>query len=132
MRGRAFLVLLLAPACSSGSASVADAADGSATEDTGVEVAIEDTLTDALTDTVADTFADVAGETTDPPTYGPYPAGPYGNNVGDVVPDLKWQGYVNPTADVVSTTRPFAATSLDELRRTARKPYALIHASDFL
>jgi len=63
--------------------------------------------------------------------YGPYPGGPYGNKVGDVLPNLRLRGYVNATSDALSTTKPFVGTSLDTLRRTARKPYALLHASEF-
>lgn len=92
------------------------------TEDTTV-LPDEGSPSDAL---LADA-SDVMG----PPVYGPYPAGPYGNKVGDVLPDLKWQGFVNATSDAQSDTKPFVSTSLDALRRTARKPYALIHVSEY-
>ena len=66
-----------------------------------------------------------------PPDPGPYPAGPYGNNVGEVLANLGLQGYVNPTCESISNTLPFVDYSLDELRRTSAR-YALVHVSEFL
>ena len=62
---------------------------------------------------------------------GPYPDGPYGNAVGDVLGDLKLQGYLNEAADAISNTKPFVdAYSLEDVRATGAK-YALVHVSEF-
>jgi hypothetical protein len=61
---------------------------------------------------------------------GAYPAAPYGNKVGDVIPLLVWEGYANDTADAISTTKPFGAYSMDDLRRLGR-PYLMVHVSEF-
>jgi hypothetical protein len=86
----------------------------------------------ADTTTSSDVLAD--GEEVllaDAAMYGPFPGGPYGNKVGDVLPNLSWRGFVNETSDAFSNTKPFVNTTLDALRRTARRPYALIHVSEF-
>ena len=59
-----------------------------------------------------------------------YPAGPYGNTVGDTFPPLAWEGYVVPAADVIANTKPFGAYSADDVRMSG-KTYAMIHVSDF-
>ena len=78
----------------------------------------------------------IAGDTatttdtgTDP--FGAYPAGPYGNKVGDVVANLTWEGYVNPTGEAISNTLPYTTTSLQALRGN-RRGYAMVHVSEFL
>jgi hypothetical protein len=119
----------LAAACSS-----SDGDGGGATPNdsatAGDTVVAEDTSSSSDSSSPGDTLAADASDAGE--MYGPYPAGPYGNKVGDVVPNLKWRGYVNATSDEVSTKLAFVDTSLDALRRTARKPYALIHVSDFI
>jgi hypothetical protein len=59
-----------------------------------------------------------------------YPSGPYGNNLGDTMPNLSWQGYVNDAADALSTTKPFGPYSMDDLRKSGR-PLALMHLSEY-
>jgi hypothetical protein len=59
-----------------------------------------------------------------------YPSGPYGGSVGNVVPPLVWEGYVNLSADAVSTTKPYGAYSMDDVRKSGH-PYALLHVSQF-
>lgn len=59
-----------------------------------------------------------------------YPAGPYGNKVGDVIPPLAWEGYSDPLADAIATSKPYGAYSMDDLRRSGR-PYAAIHVAEF-
>jgi hypothetical protein len=62
---------------------------------------------------------------------GPYPAGPYGNTVGDTLIDLPLQGYLNESGVGLADLQPFVKSySLDELRRTGSR-YALIHVSAF-
>lgn len=61
---------------------------------------------------------------------GPYPTGPYGINVGDVLQNLSWDGYVNLSGAVVSTSLPYGPTTLQDLRGSGRG-FAMIHLSDF-
>jgi hypothetical protein len=64
-------------------------------------------------------------------TWGPYPAGPYGHNVGDTIADLKWEGYVNETGAAQSDTLPYVDYGTDAMRKSG-KAYGLIHLSAFL
>lgn len=57
---------------------------------------------------------------------GPYPAGPYGNAVGDTVANLAWEGYVNLDASASSDTLPYGDYSTDDMRKSG-KSYGLIH-----
>ena len=59
-----------------------------------------------------------------------YPAGPYGNKVGDVIPNLSWIGYDDPMADALATTKPYAAYTMNDLRLTGRK-YGVVHVAYF-
>jgi hypothetical protein len=61
---------------------------------------------------------------------GPYPAGPYGAMEGQTLEDLQLQGYVNLEGTALSSTLPFAPTSMQALRATGRR-YALVHTSAF-
>lgn len=107
----AIVALLLASCGDAESAATADAttADG-ATGDTDVA---------EVTD----------GADADP--FGAFPSGPYGNAVGSVMANLAWEGYVSPLADAIASTKPWVTTSMDALRRDARKGYALVHVSEF-
>lgn len=59
-----------------------------------------------------------------------YPAGPYGEAVGDTIADWHWKGYVNETAQGLANTHPFVNDySMDDLRRSGRG-YALVHLSE--
>ena len=60
-----------------------------------------------------------------------YPAGPYGNNVGDVIANLAWEGYVNEKGDAQSDSKPYVDYSTDAMRKSGAK-YGLIHISAFL
>lgn len=57
-----------------------------------------------------------------------YPAGPYGNAVGDTIANLAWEGYVNETADAPSDTKPYVDYGTDGMRKSGKK-YGLIHVS---
>lgn len=65
-----------------------------------------------------------------PIDYGPYPAGPYGNQVGDTIANLAWEGYVNVSGAAASDTLPYVDYSTDEMRKSG-KAYGLIHISAF-
>jgi hypothetical protein len=59
-----------------------------------------------------------------------YPPGPYGNDVGDTIADLKWEGYVNETADSQSDAKPYMDYGTDAMRKSGKR-YGLIHISAF-
>ncbi len=59
-----------------------------------------------------------------------YPPGPYGNDVGDTIADLKWEGYVNETADTQSDSKPYMDYGTDAMRKSGKR-YGLIHISAF-
>jgi hypothetical protein len=61
---------------------------------------------------------------------GAYPAGPYGHNVGDTINPLVWEGYPDPLADAVATSKTYGAYSMDDLRRSG-KPYGVVHVAEF-
>src|SRR5438132_2420702 len=61
---------------------------------------------------------------------GAYPAGPYGNKVGDTFPPLTWEGYADPLADALATTKPFGPYTMDNVRLSGRA-YAMLHISDY-
>jgi hypothetical protein len=59
-----------------------------------------------------------------------YPAGPYGEAVGDTIADWHWKGYVNETAQGLANTHPYVNDySMDDLRKSGRG-YALVHLSE--
>ena len=62
---------------------------------------------------------------------GAYPPGPYGNDVGQIFPPLKWEGYVDDAGDAIANTKPYIDYSMDDARRSGR-PYAMIHVSEFI
>ncbi len=59
-----------------------------------------------------------------------YPPGPYGNNKGDTIADLKWEGYVNEVGDVRSDSKPYIDYGTDAMRKSGKR-YGLIHISAF-
>lgn len=62
---------------------------------------------------------------------GSYPAGPYGNTVGATIPPLVWEGYPDPLADAVATTKTYGAYTMDDLRKSGRA-FGMVHVSDFI
>jgi hypothetical protein len=56
-----------------------------------------------------------------------YPAGPYGSDVGDVVADLAWEGFVDEDGAIdPATGAPYRGYTMQDLHRSGRR-YALIH-----
>lgn len=94
------------------------AMDATAVTDTGV----------APADAASDAAADAAPEASADAGVGPYPAGPYGSNMGDTLEDLQLDGYLNAAGTQLSTTLPYAPVSMQNLRETGRR-YALVHTS---
>lgn len=87
--------------------------------------------TDTATPTDVSAMGDVAmADVVADASAGPYPPGPYGNRMGDVLANLSWEGYVNSAGGAISTTRPYGTTTLQQLRGSGRG-YALVHVSDF-
>ena len=80
--------------------------------------------------TLACSSSDGGEKGTGAANLGAYPEGTYGHDVGQIIPNLQWQGYVNETAEGVATAQPFVAYSMDDVRRSG-KPYAFVHVSEF-
>ena len=94
------------------------AMDATTAADTGI----------ATADAASEAAADAAPEASADAGVGPYPAGPYGSNMGDTLEDLQLDGYLNAAGTQLSTTLPYAPVSLQNLRETGRR-YALVHTS---
>ena len=129
--------LALAVACGSGSGSSVSARnDGSAPEGaasgdaaTG-DAAAGDSGNPSMPEAASDSADGPIAMLDSPSGPGAYPAGPYGINVGDVLQNLSWDGYVNKTGAAVSTSLPYGPTTLQDLRGDGRG-FALVHLSDF-
>jgi hypothetical protein len=63
-------------------------------------------------------------------TSSAYPAGPYGNKVGNVIPNLSWIGYDDPLADALASSKPYAAYTMNDLRLSGSK-YGVVHVAYF-
>src|SRR5450432_38391 len=87
--------------------------------------------TDVATDVASDVTTALDAATDADASLGAYPAGPYGNAEGDVFPPLVWEGYVDPNADAIATTKSYGTYSMDDVRKGG-KAYALVHTSDFV
>jgi len=55
-----------------------------------------------------------------------YPAGPYGADVGETIPNLLWLGFPNDDAGRLASAAPYTSYSLDNARRSGKR-YALLH-----
>ena len=77
--------------------------------------------------TVEDTDAVTGSGTTAPDGY---PAGPYGADVGEILPNLEWSGFVSDDPGQASgrlaSAAPYGSYSLDEARRSGKR-FALLH-----
>lgn len=133
---RRFAIVALVVGCSSSDAPPATTADDGVVADSSTTIeetaigmdgeTVDTTVTATDTSTPSDTPVDGAI------AFGPYPAGPYGNKLGDTMQNLVWEGYVNVLADAISNTKPYVASvDMDKLRRDAKKGYALVHVSEF-
>ncbi len=49
--------------------------------------------------------------------------------VGDALPSLTWEGYVNEEAEGLSTSQPFVDYGIDQLAASGRR-YALLHTAE--
>lgn len=135
--------LLLAAACSSDPVAPSPALDAALSDDVSPDVSSDRGSMADLTDLGTPTDVPVALDAPDvfdaPEVFdapvdvaaSPYPDGPYGNRMGSVLANLTWEGYVNPTGEVISNTLPYTTTSLQALRGN-RRGYAMVHVSEFL
>lgn len=48
-----------------------------------------------------------------------YPAGPYGNTVGAIIPPLVWEGYSDPLADAIATSKTYGWAGVETDVRVA-------------
>lgn len=55
-----------------------------------------------------------------------YPEGPYGADVGEIVPNLSWMGFADVETGRPATASTYAAYSLDDARRSGKR-WALLH-----
>jgi len=60
----------------------------------------------------------------------PYPSGPYGTEVGQVLANVAFEGFVNPSGTGLAIDQPYTATSMAELRASARG-YGLVFVAEF-
>jgi len=131
--------LLLAAACSSDPVAPSPTLDAALSDDVSSDRGSVADLTDLGMPTDAPVALDApdapdAPDALDAPVdvaASPYPDGPYGNRMGSVLANLTWEGYVNPTGEVISNTLPYTTTSLQALRGN-RRGYAMVHVSEFL
>jgi hypothetical protein len=119
-----------APSCEAGARMDARPTDAAASKDaSGGPGPLRDAEPDRAV--AADASRSPAHEEAGPPPG--YPPPPYGTTKGDVLPYLRWQGYVGaedgPDAGLVSD-QTWKAYSSDDLR-TSGKTLALLHVSDF-
>lgn len=142
MKSRFFAPFIIGALLACGSGSSGDSSvsgDDSATTDSAAANDTSGSGSESGADTTvagdtgsAGSDTSTAGDTGgDANPFAAYPPGPYGINAGDTIPNLAWEGYVNPTAADVSTKQTFGPTSLQDLRPTAKKGYALIHVAEF-
>jgi hypothetical protein len=60
-----------------------------------------------------------------------YPAGPYGNQVGEVIPNFTFQGFFSPSRTTgLASAETWGAVSMDQFRRTGAK-YLVIELGAF-
>ena len=106
----------LVMACSSGSSAPSD----NGGDDTGTtdETATGDNDTGTTDDT-----AEVDDN--------PYPDGPYGTKVGDVLADVQLVGYEHSDPTSLANTVDYAPGSLSQLRKDATVPYGMLHILEF-
>jgi hypothetical protein len=82
----------------------------------------------ATSSSVATTSTGMGGQGTGGVPDG-YPAGPYGNELGDTFPYLVWQGYVSTDPAALANVEPWTETYTSDDVRTSGAPYALIHTA---
>jgi hypothetical protein len=127
-RSSLLFALLFTASCSS---SGSEGAPGE-TDSAAVDVSTSETVEEDSSSPIDSAIAEVLGDAPVDADFGPFPPGPYGNKVGDVMANLQWEGYLDDLADAVANTKPYVAmTSMDALRKKAPKGYALVHVSEF-
>lgn len=132
----ALLVALALTACS-GTGDRPNALPADATSDALVafDASADDAeRTDvALAEMVAtDAATPPPGDVSQPPDDASrtYPAGPYGTEVGQVLANVAFEGFVNPGGAAPAIDQPYTTTSMAELRGSARG-YGLVFVAEF-
>lgn len=69
---------------------------------------------------------DAVSGTTGSATPDGYPEGPYGADVGEVMPNLAWRGYVDDDGLGLATDGDYVDVELDTVRRGGAR-WALVH-----
>jgi hypothetical protein len=115
-RSSSLAVVLLALGCGSSSN---EGGGGGTTGSGGAGGAL-----DGSAGALADASPDATG-------IGPYPNGPYGTQVGDVLADLETEGYLRHETGGYAYQASFETVRLSDLRATAPVGHALIHISGF-
>ncbi len=86
----------------------------------------------ALAEMVTPDGSQPAADVSQPPrdTSPTYPSGPYGTEVGQVLANVAFEGFVNPSGTDLAINQPYTATSMAELRGSARG-YGLVFVAEF-
>jgi hypothetical protein len=61
----------------------------------------------------------------------PYPDGPYGTKVGDILGDVQLVGYEHSDPTTLATTVDYLPNSLSQIRKDVTVPYGLLHILEF-
>jgi hypothetical protein len=61
----------------------------------------------------------------------PYPDGPYGTKVGDILADVQLVGYEHFDSSSLANTVDYLPSSLSQVRKDATVPYGMLHILEF-
>jgi hypothetical protein len=61
----------------------------------------------------------------------PYPDGPYGTKVGDILGDVQLVGYEHSDPTTLATTVDYLPNSLSQIRKDVTVPYGVLHILEF-
>jgi hypothetical protein len=117
--------------------STVGARDATQAEDLASTMEVADLAVAAGSDLATTGSADLAGapvdlaRLADLSMLAAYPPGPYGVNVGEVIPNLSWVGYPDEAADAIATSKPKGAYSMQALHATGRA-YGFVHISEVI
>jgi hypothetical protein len=104
----------LALSCSSGSSAPDNGGDTGSNDETAIGG--DDTGSTDDTNEVADN---------------PYPDGPYGTKVGDILADVQLVGYEHFDPTTLANTADYLPSSLSQIRKDVTVPYGLLHILEF-
>jgi hypothetical protein len=61
----------------------------------------------------------------------PYPDGPYGTKVGNVLADVQLVGYEHSDPSTLANTVDYLPSSLSQIRKDVTVPYGVLHILEF-